>query len=330
MAEPDTLTRFTFVELARLAEDTDARDVHAGLSATPKTLPPRFFYDELGSCLFERICEQPEYYLTRTEEGILAGAADEIARITGPCDIVELGSGSARKTPVLIDAYARADGPLHYVPIDVNGDVVRASATGLLARFDGLRVSGIGGTYEQALAHLAREAAPVRMVVFLGSTIGNFMPAEFDDFLQSLAGKLADGDYFLVGSDLVKDKAVLDAAYNDRAGVTAAFNLNALKHLNRRYQGDFALAAFEHQALYVPEKQRIEMHLRSRRDQTVSLARIGARLSFAEGETIRTEVSHKFDLDDLDRTVSGHGFERAGRWTDDDGWFGVSLFRRRH
>lgn len=329
MTSLSTAARFRYVELADPdSGKKDAEDVVRGLTSTPKTLPSRFFYDSYGSQLFERICELPEYYPTRTEEAILADAAPAIARATGPCEIVELGSGSAKKTPMLLKAYADTGHPLHYVPVDVNGEMVRESALRLLSSFSDLHVAGIGGTYEQALTHLNPAQLPRRMVVFLGSTIGNFLPSQLDRFLGRLGEALEPGDYFLAGIDLQKDVRVLEAAYNDSRGVTAQFNLNILRHLNRRFRGDFVLRNFRHHAFYDREHHRIEMHLRTQGDQTVSLAALNLKVSFADGETVRTEVSHKFDPDQLAAQVSRHGFAPAGRWTDERGWFALSLFRR--
>ena len=328
--------RFTFTQLSPAggAQD-DGPLIIDGLSQTPKRLPSKYFYDELGSDLFEQICELPEYYPTRTEEGILAAHAGDIAATTGACEVIELGSGSSRETPMLLGAYERHGHPLDYVPIDVNGDMVRASAAPLLERFDGLRVRGIGGTYEQALAEI-RTAGPdgddarpaQRMVVFLGSTIGNFLPAQIGGFLDRLHRALDPGDFFLVGTDLQKDPAILEAAYNDSDGVTAEFNLNMLRHLNRRFRGDFVLSKFRHFAYYNRELDQIEMHLESETDQLVSLSALNFDFRLGAGEKIRTEVSRKFNVGQLSGTMAAHGFQQITSWTDDNNWFAVTLSQR--
>lgn len=308
----------------------ELEELRRGLSLRPRILPSRYFYDDLGSALFERICALPEYYPTRTEEAILAGAAPEIARLAGPSVLVELGSGSARKTRLLIEGLlAAAPGPrpsLRYVPVDVSGGMLRQSAEGLLAAYDGLQVTGLIGTYAQALPELLRrpwlEEDPL-LVAFLGSTIGNFSPRETDHFLATLRAALRPEDRLLVGIDLRKDVAVLEAAYNDAAGVTAAFNRNMLLHLNRRFGADFVPERFRHRAFYNGEAHQIEMHLESLTAQRVHLA--GLEIALAAGETLRTEISRKFDLDLFAADLARGGFAVARAWTDARRWFGLVL-----
>ena len=319
--------RFQFTRLAPAAESDDGADVVAGLRATPKTLPCRYFYDAAGSALFERICETPEYYPTRTERGILTEHAGDIAQLTGPCELVELGSGSASKTRLLLDAYAINGNEVHFVPIDVSESILRESSRGLIDRYDGLSIRGFSGTYEQALAALHPAPAAARMFVFLGSTIGNFGNRERAGFIAHIRGAMAGGEYFLLGVDRRKDPAIVEAAYNDKAGLTAAFNINILAHLNRRFDGDFVTQNFTHRAFYEPRRHQIEMHLESLTDQEVVLGDLGLSASFDEGESIRTEVSKKFDPNELTAEFDALGFSHCTTWSDDSEWFCLMLFR---
>src|SRR5690349_7410621 len=254
-------------EIGLRALDADARapdgaDVVRGLSARPKTLPPKYFYDAQGSRLFDRITALPEYYLTRTEQLILSDCARDLARRLGPADLVELGSGSARKTRTIIDALLEeipAKAPLLYVPVDVSEAALEESAAALVAAYSRLRVSGLVATYEAGLAALPPRLAPRRLMLFLGSTIGNLDAAESADFFAGVAKALAPGDALLLGFDLVKTPGIIEAAYNDAQNVTAAFNLNMLRHLNRRFDGDFDLARFQHRAFFNAEASQIEM-----------------------------------------------------------------------
>lgn len=321
--------RFRFIPLpADRSAGDEIAELRAAFSRRPVLLPTRYFYDDHGSQLFERICALDEYYPTRTEESILARHAGDVAAATGPVEIVELGSGSASKTPHLIDAYRRADYPLHYVSIDVNGEMVELGAAGLLERFDGLFVRGVAGTYEQGLSVLGSAGAPPRMIVFLGSTIGNLDDGELERFLAHVHGALAPGGFFLVGMDLQKDIATLEAAYNDARGVTAAFNLNVLRHLNRRFNGSFVLSNFAHRAFYNRTLHRIEMHLESLVPQRVRLGALDMDLDFAAGERIRTEISRKFAVDAIAAAFARTGFSRVGVWQDKRNWFAMMLCRR--
>lgn len=307
----------------------DGRDVAAGLSTRPKTLPCRYFYDEVGSALFERICDLPEYYPTRTEESILRRAAPEIADLSGASALIELGSGSARKTRLLIDAFTEGGRSLTYRPVDVSGSAVEASAADLLADYPTLRIQGLIGTYERAFEELARQDGPRAplLVLFLGSTIGNFTPDETEAFLARLRRGLRAGDGFLVGIDLRKDVGVIEAAYNDSAGVTAAFNRNILVHINRLFDGDFDPENFEHLAFYDREARRIEMHLKSRIRQKARLSALNLEVTFEAGETIRTEISRKFDREQFSAVLEAQGFEVARAWTDERDWFGLLYAR---
>ena len=220
----------------------DYRDVIQGLSQKQKTLPCRYFYDDRGSELFEQITDLPEYYPTRTEQGILEKYALDIARFTGACELVELGSGSSRKTHMLLEAYSQLDSPLHYCPIDVSAGILKTTALALLDRYPNLKLCGLAGTYEQALAELPPPELENRMLIFLGSTLGNLTEKECNRFLTQIQQALQPGEFFLLGVDLQKSIETIEAAYNDSQGVTAEFNLNILRHLNYRCEGNFALA----------------------------------------------------------------------------------------
>lgn len=316
---------------ADAAAARDGDDVIRGLGETPKTLPPKYFYDAQGSRLFDRITALPEYYLTRTEQRILADGARAMARRMGPADLVELGAGSARKTRLVIEAMLAetpGDAPLRYVPIDVSAAALEEGTAALAAAYPRLEVRGLVATYEAALADLPPRRAPRRLMMFLGSTIGNLDDAETAAFLARVSAALEPGDGFLMGFDLAKTPGVIDAAYNDAAGVTAAFNLNMLRHLNRRFDGDFDLARFAHRAFFDPTTSRIEMHLVSAVAQTVRLKRLDFAARFEAGETIRTEISRKFRVPAMQAVVESAGFRLEERWSDPADWFAVTLFRR--
>lgn len=302
-------------------------DVIQGLTQIPKCLPPKYFYDDRGSVLFEQICELPEYYPTRTEAAILRQYASEVAQITGACELVELGSGSSTKTRLLLDAYKTIGYPLRYMPIDVSAGILESSARQLLADYPSLRVHGLVSTYELALQQLQPTQLPSRMIFFLGSTIGNLKPQECDVFFSQITAALKAGEYFLLGIDLQKPKPLLEAAYNDSQGVTAEFNLNVLEHLNQRFQGNFDTQLFEHWAFYNDELHQIEMHLRCLKAHTVRLETLDLTVEFAAGETIMTEISRKFDLDVMQQELQSQGLQPIKVWTDPKQWFGLILCR---
>lgn len=304
------------------------QDVIEGLSGQPKSLPPKYFYDERGSQLFEQICELPEYYPTRTEMAIFKEYSEAIARLTGPCEIAELGSGSATKTRILLSAYQQANHPLRYLPIDVSGTMLRASAQALLADYPTLSIHGLVSTYETALAHLPPAQLPARMLCFIGSTLGNLQPQECDTFLSHVSQTLKPGDYFLLGLDLQKETAVLEAAYNDSQGITAAFNLNMLRHLNQRFDGNFDLESFAHVAYYNKNKAQIEMHLKSLKEQTVKLKSLDLKADFASGEQLRSEISRKFNLQEISQMLEQHQLPVIKTFTDENQWFGLLLCQR--
>lgn len=304
---------------------SDGNDVIAGLTQTPKSLPARYFYDDRGSQLFEQICELPEYYLTRTETVILQKCAIEIARITDSCELVELGSGSSTKTRILLDAYHQLGFPLRYLPIDISAGILEISARQLLADYDSLQVHAIASTYELALQQLIPKNLPSRMIGFIGSTLGNLNPTECNVFFSQIISALNSSEYFLLGIDLQKPKHLLEAAYNDSQGVTAAFNLNMLQHLNERFEGNFDPTQFEHWAFYNETGHQIEMHLRSLRSQTVQLRALNLTIQLEKSETILTEISRKFDLNTLQQDLSSRGLKPLQVWTDSNQWFGLLL-----
>lgn len=303
----------------------DGKDVIQGLTQTPKSLSPKYFYDHQGSLLFEQICELPEYYPTLTEASILQKYADEIAAITGCCQLIELGSGSSTKTQFLLDAYQKVFDTGRYLPIDVSGSILKTSVLHLQEKYPDFSIHGLLGTYEQALVHLESNYLQSRMLFFLGSSLGNFNSAECDIFLNQVSQTLQPGDYFLLGIDLQKPKHILEAAYNDSQGVTAAFNLNMLSHLNWRFQGNFDLNLFQHQAIYNPIDHQIEMYLHCQKSHWVSLQSLDLQVWFAEGESILTEISRKFDLITMQKQLENTGLKNIQTWTDVKGWFGLIL-----
>jgi L-histidine Nalpha-methyltransferase len=311
------------------AHDLDAalrEDVRAGLTRPPgqRELPPKWFYDDHGCDLFDQITRLPEYYPTETERGILRAEAATIAERSGADTLVELGSGTSDKTRTLLDAFAGANGALaRFVPFEVNEATVRAAGAQIAGEYPGVSVHAVVGDFERHLATLPREGR--RCVAFLGSTIGNFDPAGRKQFLAELADNLRPGDSLLLGTDLVKDVRRLEAAYDDSAGVTAAFNRNVLTVVNRRLDADFAEERYEHVAFFDAEEEWIEMRLRSLDDQTVTIAALGLEVAFAAGEELRTEISAKFRRERVAVELASAGL-RLDRWmTDPAGDFALSL-----
>jgi dimethylhistidine N-methyltransferase len=302
-----------------------AAAVRDGLLAVPRSLPWQFFYDERGSRLFDRICDLPEYYLTRTEDAILRAHAAAMVGgwecATAPC-LIELGSGSATKTERLIAAALAAYGTLHYVPIDVSAKCLEESARALVRRFTALRVTGYVADYQSALPRAAGAIAAPKLIVFLGSSLGNYSLTEAVSLLKQVACVMGPDDRLLLGTDLAKDRATLEAAYDDAQGVTAQFNLNLLRRINRELGGDFDFDQFAHRAIYRPERGRVEMHLIARRDQLVRIAAADLAVPFEAGESIHTESSHKYTRETL-RTLA-----RSAFWVDQDGRFRVQRWRR--
>jgi L-histidine Nalpha-methyltransferase len=300
-----------------------AADVRAGLTGAPKTLPPKWFYDERGSELFEKITRLDEYYPTRAERAILYRAAPEIAALTHAHTLVELGAGAADKTRLLLDALHET-GSLHrFVPVDVSEAALVEAAHRVQGEYPGLAVWPVVSDFEEHLGLPARGGP--QLVAFLGGTIGNLLPQQRAEFLASLRARLRAGDAFLLGTDLVKDPAVLVAAYDDEPGVTAAFNKNILAVLNAGLGANFDLDAFDHVARWDAAQEWIEMRLRSLQDQVVSLPALGLSVEFAEGEEMRTEVSAKFREAGVAAELEAAGFSMRTWWTDDAGQFGLSL-----
>jgi L-histidine Nalpha-methyltransferase len=303
-----------------------AAAVAAGLSAEPRQIPCRYLYDQVGSALYERICMQPEYYPTRTEAAILERHAPQIAEITGPVSLLELGAGSSVKTGLLLDAYLRAGTLPNYVPVDVSDSALRLGQEEFGRAFPQVTSIGLHGCYEDALP-LLKIVSPA-MVLFLGSTIGNFGKTEADSFLRILSGHMADGDFFLLGLDLVKEASLLEAAYNDAAGVTAAFTRNLFARMNRELGASIDLHAVEHQARYVAERQRIEIHARFTAAQEIHLRALGKTFRIAAGERIQTEISRKFRLEDIPPRLGAFGFATREIFTDERGWFALALLQK--
>jgi len=309
-------------------------DALAGLTASPKTLPPKWFYDAQGSELFEKITELPEYYPTRAERAILRAVAPEIAAVTGATALVELGSGSSDKTRLLLSALRDVGTLRRYVPVDVSESALVAAGDALAAEYPDLSVHAVVADFEHYLGVPSGAAGVAangdagqgpRLVAFLGSTIGNMVPAEREVFLRRVRARLRPGDSFLLGTDLVKDPAVLVAAYDDAAGVTAAFNKNVLAVLNAELGADFDLDAFDHVAVWNADREWIEMRLRATSAQQVLVRDIGLTVEFAAGEELRTEVSAKFRPAGVRAELAAAGLAMRSWWTDESGQFALSL-----
>jgi L-histidine N-alpha-methyltransferase len=305
---------------ARMAED-----VRRGLTAEPKELPPKYFYDERGSLLFEQITELPEYYPTRAERAILAERSAEIvAAAKNPGTLVELGSGSAAKTRHLLSAMRDAGCLAKYVPLDISAEITEATARALVGEYPGLAVHGLICDFEHDLDRVPGGEAG-RLVAFLGGTVGNLYPGPRADFLGRVARLLEPGDHLLLGTDLVKETARLEAAYDDSAGVTAEFNKNVLRVLNREFGADFDLDSFRHVARYDVEAARMDIGLRSLADQVVRLPALGLTIRFAAGETMRTEISAKFTRPALEAVYREAGLTLTGWFSDPDRDYALTL-----
>jgi len=315
---------FTFHDLAP-SEDNFRDAVLAGLAHEPKTLPCKFFYDVRGSALFEEICEVPEYYLTRTEIRILEEYAGAIAgHIGAHCRLIELGSGSSRKVRILLEAL---EAPAAYVPVDISREYLREAAARLAADFPELSVVAVCADYTRPFALPPLPGPPGKRVGFFpGSTIGNFEPEAVVRFLAHCAELLGPEGEMLIGVDLKKDPAILNQAYNDRAGLNAAFNLNLLERVNRELGGDIDIARFEHLAFYSEEKGRMELYLKSLTDQTATIA--GRHFHFAKGERIHTENSYKYAIPEFRALAARAGFRPVHTWTDRKALFSVHYFRQ--
>jgi L-histidine N-alpha-methyltransferase len=304
-----------------------ADDVLDGLTRPFKELPPKHFYDARGAELFDRICELPEYYPTRAERTILEQEADELASLTGAAELVELGSGTAAKTRTLLDALHDAGTLVRYVPVDVTERMVRDCAAELTEEYPGLQVHGVIGDFERHLDRIPAAVGP-RIVAFLGGTIGNFPPGSRRRVLREIRELLSPGDHLLMGTDLVKDPAVLEAAYDDAQGLTAEFNRNLLSVLNRELDAAFDPEDFDHVALFDREHEWIEMRLRARREHTTLVRALDLPVHFEAGEEMRTEISAKFTPERLEADLSASGLELVRWLTDPDDLFALTLSTR--
>ena len=326
----DKQVRVSMLDEPGVTFDEMVRDVRSGLKSKPKDLSawPKYFYDAEGSRIFEEITEQPEYYQTRAEFSILRKRSGEIISRTGCRTLIELGSGSSSKTRALLEALLQTKTPAKYVPFDVSESALEESGEQLVAEYPSLEVHGYVGDFDKSLHRLLSEAdegAGGRMVLFLGGTIGNFTPEKRREFLVALREGLNDGDHLLIGVDLVKDRAKLEAAYDDAAGVTARFNKNLLDVLNYRLEANFDPNLFAHRATYNDTHQRIEMWLDSLEEQEVSIPALGLNARFECGEGMRTEISAKFTLESAAQMFEEADMELLDLYTNDQNFFGLAL-----
>ncbi len=315
--------------LSQADERVLADDVLDGLTRPFKELPPKHFYDARGSELFDRICQLPEYYPTRTERLILEQNAREIVEEVGASELVELGSGSADKARILLDAMAQAGTLRRYVPLDVSEQALQAAAEELVSDYDGLTIEGVVGDFERHLESVPDAGNGSRIVALLGGTIGNFPPGTRRRLLREIGKLLGKRDRLLLGTDLVKDPHVIEAAYDDTQGITAEFNRNVLHVINRELDADFWPEAFDHVAFFDRKNEWIEMRLRARRPQSVLITSLGLRVEFAAGEELRTEISAKFTRARIESDFRAAGLELKRWFTDEDGLFALSLAARR-
>jgi dimethylhistidine N-methyltransferase len=308
-----------------------AEEVERGLSASPRSIPCRFLYDEAGSQLFEEICDLPEYYLTRAEREILEARADEIAGAFegGPITLAEFGSGSSVKTRLLIEGLLRCHGRLRYLPVDISPSILEASALELLDDYDALEVRAIASEYQEGLRHVRADESRAKLVVWLGSSIGNLRREEAAAFLKRVRSALEPRDRLLVGVDLRKDAATLEAAYDDAAGVTARFSLNLLTRINRELGGDFRIPDFRHRARYDDAEGRVAIDLVSGRDQRVRIDALDAELDFSAGETVHVEDSWKYSEQEIDNLAEEAGLGTEVRWLDAGQRFSLNLLAPR-
>jgi L-histidine Nalpha-methyltransferase len=327
--QPHHSDRLVIHNLARADLNASfAEDVRAGLSASPKHLFPKYFYDELGSQLFEAICLLPEYYLTRAENEIFALYSDEIVSevSTEKVSLIEMGSGSASKTRLIIEALLKRQSELLYIPVDISATALETSSRVLLQSYPDLRINAYASDYYDAINALAGQPRERTLALFLGSNIGNFDAGEAQTFLRALRRVLHVGDALLLGVDLRKQAEILEAAYDDSLNVTAAFNLNQLARINRELEADFNLRAFHHQAIYNEELGRVEVYIVSNIAQTVLIRRLEMEIQFAENERIHTENSYKYNLAGLSQLANATGYTRSRTWLDERGQFSSNLF----
>jgi L-histidine N-alpha-methyltransferase len=332
MSQPASQGRLRIHRLTSAAADDFAADVRAGLTAPRKHLPPKYFYDDLGSRLFDAICLLPEYYLTRAEAQIFERHAAEIVEQAGAgadrLTLFELGSGSAAKTRRIIDALLARQARLDYVPVDISAAALEESASALLGDYEGLSVTGYAADYDTALPRLREgfEEGGRALVLFLGSNVGNFGRAEARDFLRRVRKVLRAGDRLLLGADLKKDAEMLEAAYDDELGVTAAFNKNLLVRINRELRAEFSLSNFRHIAHYNEREGRVEMHLESYIKHTTRVGALALAVRFERQERIHTENSYKYSLAELSALAAETGFGLEQTWLDSAKDFSSNLF----
>jgi L-histidine N-alpha-methyltransferase len=308
----------------KTAERTLAQDVIEGLGGRPKELPPKYFYDEYGSWLFDRICQVPEYYPTRTEAALLQRHARDIIAISKPDTIFELGSGASRKTVHLLNACEQESCFSVYQPLDVCGEMLVDAAQRLTRNYGWLDIEALVGDYSAGLDFASGLEGP-GLYVFLGGSIGNFTHAQAVSFLTGVRRSMSSQDFMLLGADRVKSSSILNAAYNDSRGYTEAFNLNILSVINRELGGQFNLERFEHHAFFNEQYSQIEMHLRSTREQSVDIESLEMEVGFAEGESVRTEISRKFTPESLAELVGAAGFAIARHYQPENGYFSLLL-----
>ena len=306
-------------------EKTFSEEISDGLNSVSKSIPPKFFYDKKGSDLFEKICLLPEYYPTRTEISILKSLQNELSDfVNDDFRLVELGSGASVKTHLLLDVFSKIQSKMEYFPIDIS-EILTESSERLLRDYDNLHITGIVDTYEGGLEFLKTYDDKKNLIVFLGSSFGNFSPSDGFEFLKKINSTMKSGDLFLVGLDLIKDVSVLETAYNDAQGVTAKFNLNVISRINDELDADFDLKNFKHHAIYNKDDNRIEMYLKSMINQSVIISKSNLLLNFKKNELIHTEYSHKYSLSQISKLLSDAGFKINQFWLDEDKYFSLTL-----
>ena len=306
-------------------EKTFAEEISSSLNRNSKFINPKFFYDKKGSDLFEKICLLPEYYPTRTEITILEKLQAELSsHIDEDFRLVELGSGTSVKTRLIVDVLTKLQDTTEYFPIDIS-EILTESSEELLKDYDGLHITGIIDTYEGGLEFLKNFDDKKNLIIFLGSSFGNFSPNDGYEFLQKINSTMKPGDLFLIGLDLVKDKQILESAYDDSQGVTAKFNLNILSRINDELDADFYLKNFSHHAIYNENEQRIEMYLKSLVNQSVIVSKSNLLLNLEKDELIHTEHSHKYKLSQISKLLDSVGFEIKHTWLDDNNHFSLTL-----
>ena len=306
-------------------EKTFAEEIFSSMNRKSKFINPKFFYDKKGSDLFEKICSLTEYYPTRTEISILKNLSDDLCSyIDESFRLVELGSGSSVKTRLILDVFTRSHDVMEYFPIDIS-EILTESSEQLLADYDDLHITGIIDTYEGGLEFLKHYDNKKNLIIFLGSSFGNFSPNDGIKFLQKINSTMKSDDLFLIGLDLVKDKQTLESAYNDSLGITAEFNLNVLSRINNELDADFNLDNFSHQSIYNEKDQRIEMYLKSLVNQSVIISKSNLLLNLKKDELIHTEYSHKYQLSQVHNMLDDVGFKIIHTWLDDDKYFSLTL-----